>query len=202
MKKLFAGIFMLVIFTGCTPVPTDIVVESPIEGSVVSSPLMISGEAKGRWFFEGSFPVYLLDANGEKLAASYVTAQSNWMTADFVEFAGSLDFVARTESGTLVFKNDNPSGLAENEVSFEVPVKFEVDDEALVEDYIRANIGDLNPTAAVLGGSWYVVEVNFLESGEVEVLAEDGHIQSKFTAKYFVEDGEVRVEEVEVKGKS
>ncbi len=193
MKKLLVGILVLAVFSGCAPVPADIVVESPVAGSVVSSPLAISGEAKGGWFFEGSFPVYLLDANGEELAASYVTAQSNWMTADFVDFTGSLEFSPTTESGTLLFKNDNPSGLAENEVSFELPVKFEVDERALVEIYIRTNIGDLNPTAPVLGGSWYVVGLNFLEDGVVEVLAEDGHIQSEFTVEYVIEDGEVRV---------
>ncbi|MBP7670736.1 hypothetical protein KA119_00390 [Candidatus Gracilibacteria bacterium] len=196
MKKLLVGVLVLAVFSGCTPVPVDIVVESPVADSVVSSPLAISGEAKGGWFFEGSFPVYLLDANGEELAASYVTAQSNWMTADFVDFTGSLDFVATTERGTLLFKNDNPSGLAENEVSFEVPVRFGVDEKVLVEDYIRANIGDLNPTAPVLGGSWYVLTVEFLADNQVKVVAEDGHIQSEFTAKYFVDGKGVKLEEV------
>ncbi len=96
----------------------------------------------------------------------------------------------------MLFKNDNPSGLAENEVSFEVPVRFGVDEKVLVEDYIRANIGDLNPTAPVLGGSWYVLTVEFLADNQVKVVAEDGHIQSEFTAKYFVDGKGVKLEEV------
>lgn len=94
---------------------TDIVVDTPTDGQTISSPLAITGRAKGNWFFEGTFPVALTNLDGSIVATGVVHAQGDWMTADFVPFAGSLTFVAPqpsngSSSGFLVFKNDNPSG--------------------------------------------------------------------------------------------
>ena len=39
-----------------------IILDSPLPGAVLRSPLTIRGRAKGNWFFEGDFPLLLLDA--------------------------------------------------------------------------------------------------------------------------------------------
>jgi hypothetical protein len=103
-----------------------IVVVSPINNSEVSSPLVISGRARGTWFFEGSFPVELLDSYRNTIAQGHVTAQGEWMTEDFVKFIGSLQFnnYIKGQKGILVLKKDNPSGLVEYDDSVEVPVVF------------------------------------------------------------------------------
>jgi hypothetical protein len=88
--------------------------------------MTIEGEAKG-WYFEASFPVELVDANGKTLFKGPATAQSDWMTSAFVPFKITLTFANPiTTTGTLIFKNDNPSGMPENERSFRVPVRFDV----------------------------------------------------------------------------
>ena len=43
-------------------------VTEPTPNQVISSPLSISGQARGTWYFEASFPVVLEDANGKVLA--------------------------------------------------------------------------------------------------------------------------------------
>lgn len=45
-----------------------------------------------------------------------------------------------------------------------------------VEAYLRANISTLSPEPAVLGGTFYVTEVVFPETGKALVSYEDGHV--------------------------
>lgn len=99
--------------------------KSPRPNQVISSPLEITGEAVGNWFFEASFPAHLLDANGNELAVIPVTAQGEWMTTNFVPYKGTMTFpTPQTPTGTLVLKRDNPSGLPENDSELRIPVKF------------------------------------------------------------------------------
>ena len=103
-----------------------ILLESPLPGAAVSSPLTIKGQARGAWFFEGDFPVILLNSQGKKIAESYATAKGEWMTQDFVEFEGSISFNSGISGrrGTLVLKKDNPTGLAQFDDKLEIPVSF------------------------------------------------------------------------------
>ena len=99
---------------------------APTAGALVTSPLTVTGEARGYWYFEASAPALLYDANGQEIARGYVTATDDWMTEDFVGFEGTLTFdVPETPSGTLVLKNDNPSGDPERDIFLHVPVRFE-----------------------------------------------------------------------------
>lgn len=89
-------------------------VSVPNEG--LTSPLTLTGEARGNWFFEASFPVVLLDKNGKEIAQTSAQTQGEWMTEDFVPFTATLEFTAPAgEKGTIVFKKANPSGLPEND---------------------------------------------------------------------------------------
>ncbi|MDP3958191.1 MAG: Gmad2 immunoglobulin-like domain-containing protein [bacterium] len=100
-------------------------VAAPKQGALVGSPLVVSGEARGTWYFEASFPVRLLDGNGRELAVVPAQAQGEWMTTEFVPFEATLSFKApATDGGTLVFEKDNPSGLPEHADSFSLPVRF------------------------------------------------------------------------------
>ncbi len=98
---------------------------SPKPNETVKSPLSISGQARGNWFFEASFPVKILDANGKVLGQGSAKTTSDWMTENFVPFTASLTFTASTTStGKLVLEKDNPSGLAKNADQLEIPIKF------------------------------------------------------------------------------
>jgi hypothetical protein len=92
---------------------------------VVKSPLTVTGEARGNWYFEASFPVELIDGNGKVLISAPAQAKSDWMTTDFVPFSVTLSFAKpTTATGTLVLHNDNPSGLPENAFELRIPVRF------------------------------------------------------------------------------
>lgn len=100
-------------------------VNRPGKNELVTSPLTISGQARGTWYFEASFPVILISGNGDTLAVKPAQAQGEWMTADFVPFTLTLDFAApATPGGTLILKKDNPSGLPEHDAELRIPVRF------------------------------------------------------------------------------
>jgi len=103
-----------------------IVTATPRPGDEVSSPLTISGEARGYWFFEASFPYELQDAQGNMIAQGPVQATGEWMTEEFVPFTIDITFPPQPagSTGTLLLKKDNPSGLPENEDQLVVPVEF------------------------------------------------------------------------------
>lgn len=101
-------------------------VASPRPNAVVSDPLTVGGEARGPWYFEGSFPVRLLDGEGRELGAASARAEGEWTTGDFVPFGATLNFrAASTGTGLLVLERSNPSGLAENAATVVVPVRLD-----------------------------------------------------------------------------
>lgn len=104
-----------------------IVVESHTAGDTISSPVTISGRARGYWFFEASFPVVLVNWDGLIIAEGIAQAQDEWMTEEFVPFSVTLTFEKPlyNERGALIFKRDNPSGLPENDAALEMPIRFE-----------------------------------------------------------------------------
>lgn len=104
---------------------SDIIISLPKAGATIVSPLDFSGQAKGSWFFEASFPVKLIDSDGNIIASTQAAAQGDWMTQDFVSFTGRLQFNApKGNQGSLVFENDNPSGLPQNHKQFLLPISF------------------------------------------------------------------------------
>jgi hypothetical protein len=101
-----------------------IVVTSPLPGATVGNTFSITGRARGGWYFEASFPIQVLSATSTLLKEMPVQAQGDWMTANFVPFATTTIAVPAWYKGpaTLVLKNDNPSGLPENDASISIPI--------------------------------------------------------------------------------
>jgi len=104
----------------------------PAPGAVVANPMTITGEARGQWFFEASFPIMITDWDGKILAETSASAQGDWMTTEFVPFVAELGFESPYKDGdpefmkrgTLILKKDNPSGLPEHDNAIEIPVQF------------------------------------------------------------------------------
>jgi hypothetical protein len=101
-------------------------VTQPKANDTIVSPLTVTGEARGTWYFEASFPIVLEDASGNVLVQTYGQAQGDWMTTEFVPFVSpSVSFDPGTATnGFLVVKKDNPSGLPENDAEVKIPVVF------------------------------------------------------------------------------
>lgn len=108
---------------GLVAVARNISVDFPASHDKINSPLKIRGKARGSWFFEGVFPIQLIDGDNQVLASGQAKAQTDWMTENFVEFTAELVFIpGQSKAATLVLFRDNPSGLPENAEQLEIPV--------------------------------------------------------------------------------
>lgn len=124
-------------------------IASPRPNDKIKSPVEIRGAARGYWFFEASFPIFVVDWDGKIIGQGNATANNNWMTEDFVPFTASVQFDISqisgnpaitagkySKQGSLILKKDNPSGLPQNDPegeqtpygagdALEIPVVFE-----------------------------------------------------------------------------
>jgi hypothetical protein len=107
-------------------------------GDRISSPVTLTGEAR-LWYFEASFPISIVDRDGNVLDQAPAQAQGEWMTEEFVPFEATLEFDVEEETrGFIVYEKDNPSGLPEQAESFRLPVVLMPSDsgrEMVVEVY-------------------------------------------------------------------
>lgn len=127
---------------------------------IVSSPLVVQGEARGYWYFEASFPVELVDGNGKQLVITPAQAKGEWMTTEFVPFSVTLNFSKpTTATGTLILRNDNPSGLPENQEELRIPVRFSHNERLIKLYYYNPNL-DKDASGNILCSSKGLVSVN------------------------------------------
>lgn len=105
-----------------------IVLTDPRPSAFVSSPIQIQGKARGYWYFEGSFPITVVDWDGRIIGEGIATATKDWMTEDFVPFNATITYDLPTNTpymrGSLILKKDNPSGIPENDDALEIPIQF------------------------------------------------------------------------------
>ena len=115
----------------------EVIIDTPTWGQLVTSPMQVSGKARGTWYFEANLPARLEDQDGKILAQKGFQAKGDpepptssgygagWMTEEYVPFEDVLEFTQpETEFGRLIIEKDNPSGLPEHDASFAIPVKF------------------------------------------------------------------------------
>ena len=101
-------------------------IETPTPGSVTGKEFTIIGKARGTWFFEASFPIELIDENGQSLFVTHADAESDWMTQDFVSFKAVIKTPkSYIGAAVLILKKDNPSGIAEKDASMAFPITIE-----------------------------------------------------------------------------
>jgi len=107
---------------------------NPRPGQTVASPVTITGEARGMWYWEATFPIAITDWDGRIIGEGYAEAvldpndpESTWMTENFVPFKAVLNFTilpesAHSDRGTLILQKANASDLPENDDALEIPV--------------------------------------------------------------------------------
>lgn len=104
-----------------------LIMEFPKQQDIITSPLVVTGQARGTWFFEASFPVVLTNWDGLIIAQGIAQAQGEWMTEEYVPFEATLEFEKPEygENGFLILQKDNPSGLPQHDDAVEIPILFE-----------------------------------------------------------------------------
>ena len=106
-----------------------IILDTPKLNEKVNSPIKISGKARGAWFFEASFPVFVVDWDGRIIGQGIAEAKNDWMTEDFVPFEANISYVLDpdiySKKGAIILKKDNPSGLSENDDALEIQIELQ-----------------------------------------------------------------------------
>lgn len=96
---------------------------SPKPNEELGQSFSISGQARGSWYFEASFPIVLLDEARNELLTTVATAQGEWMTENFVPYSATVDLKTKyTGKAFLVLKKDNPSGDPNYDDQIEIPI--------------------------------------------------------------------------------
>ncbi len=100
----------------------NIKVDFPPVDAVVGKEFSVIGQAGG-WYFEGSFPVQVLEKNGNVLTTRIAQAQGDWMTSNLVPFKADI-IISSSYKGpaTLVLKKDNPSDMRQYDASISFPI--------------------------------------------------------------------------------
>jgi hypothetical protein len=121
----------------------------------IQSPYIVKGQAVGSWFFEGTFPVKLLDETGNIIKQTYAQTPGEWMTKDFIPFESILLFsVSKDQKGTLVLQKDNPSGMPQFDAEIRIAVMLKAGEKST--DFSETgNLIKDNP--GFRPGTWYVV---------------------------------------------
>jgi len=102
-----------------------ITINNPRPNQLITSPLEITGQARGIWYFEADFPIKLYDDKENLLVSHYAVAKGEWMTEDFVPFSSEIEFeTPATKKGWLVLEKDNPSNLDQLDDQLRIPVRF------------------------------------------------------------------------------
>ncbi len=127
-------IALTLLFLSCGTPPKDIklknvsdfiVVHTPQPFEKITGTLVIKGEARGTFFFEGDFPVEVVLANGE-LIQHYAMADDEWMTEEFVPFTSTIDISGlEPQDITIKLHRNNPSDNRENDMVMELPVTID-----------------------------------------------------------------------------
>ena len=141
-KKILAVLIIVLVVCGAGLVVFNkfqekpVVEESPKTGLVIESveqtqnsftDLVIKGYVNGAgWIaFEGQVGVVnLLNERGESLGFNYLMAVGDWMVSSPLNFQTTFRLATpeRDEQAVLVFTNENPSGLPENDREFRMPI--------------------------------------------------------------------------------
>ena len=107
------------------PCTEAILVTSPQPNDSVGSPLTVTGQARGTWYFEASFTVRLFDVNMSELTVAPAQAEGDWMTEDFVPFEVALPaFTTGGPLGYLFLEKHNASDEMGLSCSVVIPVQF------------------------------------------------------------------------------
>lgn len=97
-------------------------INTPTANEIVAAPFRVVGQVPGSWTFEGSFPLTIVDEDGEVLTTKSVTVNGEWTTDALVPFDTEVSVKNYDGPATIILHRDNPSDLPENDDSVRIDV--------------------------------------------------------------------------------
>src|SRR3989344_559691 len=108
--------------SGSPFVSEKVKVTLPFPGATVLKEFIVTGEARGVWFFEASFPVEVRDSDGNVVGRGIAQANGEWMTEEHAPISAPVTIVNYSGPARLLLIKDNPSGLPDHDDSVSFPV--------------------------------------------------------------------------------
>jgi len=135
-------------FNNLKEIKKGITVNNPKADEKITSPAKVSGYVNGDgWIgFEGQVgTVELVDENNNSLGIAVLTAKTEWTSLP-IEFETNLEFNKINEGkGTLIFRNENPSGIDSNSRELRLPVLIGVSSIETIKLKAYFNNNNLDP---------------------------------------------------------
>jgi len=105
---------------------SQIIVYYPRPNNVIEESFVVTGEARGTWFYEGTLPIKLIAEDETVLYDDLIITDVYWMTEDFVPFEIPIQFEKGDYTkGNLIIERDIPSVESGLDSEFlEIPVTF------------------------------------------------------------------------------
>lgn len=104
----------------------EINVRIPVADAVTDKTFTTLGEARGTWFFEGSFPIEVTDAGGRLIARGTATGLVDMETESRIPFNATIEAPESFMGPAfLVLKKANPEALPENDASVSIPITID-----------------------------------------------------------------------------
>lgn len=102
------------------------------QGDEVELGYIIKGSVVGDWYFEGEFPVRVLNEEMEVIETLIAFAKGDWMTSEIVPFELEVDLPIVADSYVVLrFEKSNPSGLIDNYDYADLQILVKTTNEAL-----------------------------------------------------------------------
>ena len=99
---------------------------NPLPGSLVKSPILLEGIARGYWFPEGDFSVKIFDAMGKELGSQMAYATRGGAGEEFILFHATVVFMQSSmKEGVVILKKANPAGFTAMDDELRIPVRFQ-----------------------------------------------------------------------------
>ncbi len=100
-------------------------VNQPELGATISSPVTVTGQAPGGWFFEAVLPISVETVDGEVLAEEIFVTDQNWMTEEAVDFSLEIEFDSTDANlGFIKIIKNDVSEIPRNQHFFYWPIGF------------------------------------------------------------------------------
>ncbi len=111
-----------------------------------------------------------------------------------IKFIDENSAIVEYEDGHIALQAEATYSITDNQVSIDSFQLLEKDEEELVTNYIKENISELSPEEEVLGGTFFVTNIDFVSDSLAIVEYEDGHIALEAETMFSIENNKVTIE--------
>ncbi|MDD3284002.1 MAG: hypothetical protein PHZ07_00195 [Patescibacteria group bacterium] len=98
----------------------------------------------------------------------------------------------------ILFKNNNNTKNVENPQNNEDVKQEQLSIEEKLKNYLKDNISNLSSEKAVLGGTFYITDLQIEENNKAIVSYEDGHIALKANFDYIINNETIEISNFEI----